>query len=250
MPVGPRCIGLPRGLVGGVSAHDEGPCRPTVHRLFRIGFILRCRLSSSEFLRPRARPFGHCCPGFLPSSRHHRRRLHTWDFQAPLRSVLGFSQPLDGLLRHRLCGLVSSRSHVQGSPFRVFSRSAAPPSRRRRLPPCPWSCRCSPVTRLPRLPVWTSRLCSAERCVRSDSGFSLARCRSPLRLASSSRYPAADPGPVRARLSVSAHDVSRRYLRRRVATEALVSPLRLQRCSGSPASSRVSATTDLLEVLA
>jgi hypothetical protein len=51
-------------------------------------------------------------------------------------------------------------------------------------------------------------------------------------------------------LSVSARDVSRRYLRRRVATEALVSPLRLQRCPGSPAGSRVSATTDLLEVLA
>jgi hypothetical protein len=33
--------------------------------------------------------------------------------------------------------------------------------------------------------------CSTVRCVLSDLGFSLARCRSPLRLASSSRYPRA-----------------------------------------------------------
>jgi hypothetical protein len=33
----------------------------------------------------------------------------------PLRSARRFSQPLGGLLRRRLRGLVSSRSHVQGS---------------------------------------------------------------------------------------------------------------------------------------
>ena len=64
---------------------------------------------------------------------------------------------------------------------------------------------------------------------------------------SSSRYPARDPCPV---ARVSARDVFRLHLRHRVATLALVSPLRLQRCPGSLAGSRVSATTDLLEVSA
>jgi len=39
----------------------------------------------------------------------------TRGFRSPLRSVLGLSQPPDGFLHHRLRGLVSSRSHVQGS---------------------------------------------------------------------------------------------------------------------------------------
>jgi len=47
---------------------------------------------------------------------------------------------------------------------------------------------------------------------------------------------------------VSARDVFRLHLRRRVATPTLVSPPRLQRCPGPSAGSRVSATTDLLEV--
>jgi hypothetical protein len=62
------------------------------------------------------------------------------------------------------------------------------------------------------------------------------------------------PRPIRIRsvpgCPVSARDVCRRHLRRRVATVALVSPLRLQRCPGSSAGSRVFATTDLLEVSA
>jgi hypothetical protein len=122
------------------------------------------------------------CRGFRPSSRRYPvESTGAGDPRLPLRSVLRFSRPLDGLLHHRYRGLVSSRSHVQGSPFRGFSHSAASPSRRRRLPPCPLPCARSPVARLPRPPVGTSRLCSAERCVRSNSGFSLVRCRSPLR---------------------------------------------------------------------
>jgi len=131
------------------------------------------------------------CRGSLPSSRRYPvESTCAGNPSLPLRSVLRFSQPLDGLLHHRHRGLVSSRSHVQGSPYRGFSRSAASPSRRRRLPPCPLPCGHSPVARLPCPPVGTTRLCSTKRCVLSDSGFSLVRCRSPLRLASSSRYPA------------------------------------------------------------
>jgi hypothetical protein len=81
------------------------------------------------------------CRGFLPSSRRYPVESTCAGYPSlPLCSVLRFSQPLDGLLHHRHRGLVSSRSHVQGSPSRGFSRSAASPSRRRRLPPCPLSC--------------------------------------------------------------------------------------------------------------
>jgi len=54
-----------------------------------------------------------------------------------LRSVLGFSQPLDGLLHRWLCGLIASRSHVQG----LLRSGVSPatqhrPARHRALPPC------------------------------------------------------------------------------------------------------------------
>jgi len=66
--------------------------------------------------------------GFFPSSRPEpaastdRPRSHprAW------RSVLGVSHALDGLLRHRPCGFVSPRSHVQGSPSRGLFLSAEP----------------------------------------------------------------------------------------------------------------------------
>ena len=58
---------------------------------------------------------GAYLPGFRPSSRLHRQRLLTAaSTQLLLSSVLRFSQPLDGLLRYQLSGLVSSRCHVQG----------------------------------------------------------------------------------------------------------------------------------------
>jgi hypothetical protein len=40
------------------------------------------------------------------------------------------------LLRHRLCGFVSPRSHVQGSLFRGFPPGEAAPPRRRAVPSC------------------------------------------------------------------------------------------------------------------
>jgi hypothetical protein len=65
---------------------------------------------------------------------------------SPRRSVLRFSQPLDGFLHLRLRGLLSSRSHVQGFRSGVCSRPAAVPARRRPVPPCP--CR-APAHRSP-----------------------------------------------------------------------------------------------------
>jgi hypothetical protein len=69
-----------------------------------------------------------------------------------LRSALRFSQPLGGLLRRRICGLVSSRCHVQGLSFvpsRGFSRSAAVPSSSLGPAPLPLIRMNSPATRLP-----------------------------------------------------------------------------------------------------
>jgi hypothetical protein len=56
----------------------------------------------------------------------------------PSRSVLGVSHALDGFLRHRPCGFISPRSHVQGSLFRGFPPGEAVPPRRRPVPSCRW----------------------------------------------------------------------------------------------------------------
>jgi hypothetical protein len=64
----------------------------------------------------------------------------------PLRSVHRFSQPPDGLLRFRLRGPVSSRSHVQGFRSGSWSRPAAAPARRR---PCLPALRRARTHRLP-----------------------------------------------------------------------------------------------------
>jgi hypothetical protein len=78
------------------------------------------------------------CLGFRPSWRHH---THAATFretsQVPLRCVLRLSQPLDALLRARVCELVSSRYRVQGSLCSGASLPAQPPFLvGRSLPPC------------------------------------------------------------------------------------------------------------------
>jgi len=47
-------------------------------------------------------------------------------FHCELRSLRDVSRVLEGLLRHQLRGLVSSRCHVQGSPYRDLSLTAEP----------------------------------------------------------------------------------------------------------------------------
>jgi len=143
MPAGSRFIGSRDAASKIVSVLDDEHFRPTVPRPFRIGFILSCPPSSSEFLlrlSRSTRPVRHSRA--VPSLVTDPARISsliatspvastilsrgTRGFQAPLRSVLGFSQPLDGFLRHRFRGLVSSRCHVQGfAPYRGFSRLAA-----------------------------------------------------------------------------------------------------------------------------
>jgi hypothetical protein len=96
------------------------------------------------------------------------------DPDLPLRSALRLSQPLGGLLRQRLRGLVSSRSHVQGFmlvPSRGFSRPTAVPGSSPDPAPVPLVHARSPATRLPRARSSTSRRCSVGRSVRSGRGL-------------------------------------------------------------------------------
>jgi len=59
---------------------------------------------------------------FRPSSRHQPAASTSARNPSPeLWSALDVSHVLDGLLRHRPCGFVSPRSHVQGLPFRGLS---------------------------------------------------------------------------------------------------------------------------------
>jgi len=68
-------------------------------------------------------------PGSPPSSRHHRvRPLDSRVPKSSIRSVRRCSQPLDGFLRIRLRGLVSSRSRLQGHLLvQGLTFSAQPP---------------------------------------------------------------------------------------------------------------------------
>jgi hypothetical protein len=111
------------------------------------------RRSSSELLRSGSSPFilrrtARLPLGSVPSSRHHRKAATFFReaSRAPLRSVLRFSQPLDGFFCSPACELVSSRSHVQGSlSFRGFSPDVAVLPHRKALPPC----RCCTAARRP-----------------------------------------------------------------------------------------------------
>jgi hypothetical protein len=81
----------------------EFPARPCPTRYSRIESrqaATPARISSLIATSPAASTIPPKGPRSLPTS---------------LRSVLELSQLLDGFLRHRLCELVSSRSHVQGS---------------------------------------------------------------------------------------------------------------------------------------
>jgi hypothetical protein len=151
-------------------------------------FILPCGLSSSEFLRfcSRSIPFGseHYLPGFRPSSRYHRARpLDTAAPTLPLRSALRLSQPLGGLLRPRLCGLVPSRNHVQGSSRPGVSPSVQLPSLVGKN--CPLAVVCSALT-APERATATLGILDFEAFFHTKKRFSgsvisLPFVRSPLR---------------------------------------------------------------------
>jgi hypothetical protein len=130
---------------------------PTYRPLHRVQsrFILPCRRAPSEFLRfnSRATPFGERSPakGPFPSSRHDRGASTYLAFrpeELPAQSAgsattppfvppSGFLSLSAAYSAPRLHGLVSSRSHVQGSSRSGASPSAQPPSLSRGSAPLP-----------------------------------------------------------------------------------------------------------------
>jgi hypothetical protein len=135
-------------------------------------------------------------PGSLPSSRHHRsastssRRLPCLRF-VPSSGFLNLSTASSAL---RLCGLVSSRSHVQGCRRSGASLPAQPcslirnpfplavvlPAARRSFAGCPLSRPTGPIGFHTR-EASASRLCSTRGRVVYGLGIRLAAARSPLR---------------------------------------------------------------------
>jgi len=158
MPATPQPIGFAAASREATFPSPFGDTsRPAFPRAFTVTGSY-ARASSplrSLFADPPGRPSSGrpLLLGFLPSSRHHRRRLRpcghrkgslaassrlTGDPTLPLRSVHRFSQPRDGLLRQS-----DSRAYFIPQPRPGFSvrpgvSPAAPryPTRRRALPPC------------------------------------------------------------------------------------------------------------------
>jgi hypothetical protein len=121
-----------RGVIGftAAAAPNLFPCRakPSSRpspNTFVFGSS-SCPISSSEFLQLRSRSCGlstpeHYLPKFQPSLRRHRKHPpNRAGFHPALRAALRFSQPLDGSRHFRLCELVSSRCHIQGSSVQGF----------------------------------------------------------------------------------------------------------------------------------
>jgi len=171
-----QAIGLPAAPSLDLFPYPAWLFDPTVPRPLRIGFILSCRVSPSEFLRRSSwsplsgRPI---LPGFRPSSRLDRRcPLGARVLRPALRSVLRFSQPLDGF-RHlpavRACCIPLPRPGFV--PFRGFSRPTAVPGSSPGRAPLPLSSVRSPASRLPRSNASASRPCSAVRCVSRGRGL-------------------------------------------------------------------------------
>jgi len=181
----PRAIGLPAAHRGLCFHLPRRFLDPTVHRLSRIGFIPSCLVSPSEFLRPSpCRSFRSCRPAGVSSlfATSPLASTITGLPGSPLRSVLRFLQPLDGLRRPRLRGLIASRCHVQG--FHRSGGSPDPQPHRLVTGSCP---RAVVLRALTGKPAATLGGLDFEALLRgpmrsSRQGVSLPRGRSPLRL--------------------------------------------------------------------
>lgn len=172
-------------LAGSVSISRKRFIESAVPRFLRIGFIPSCRISPSESLRRASllllsEPLS--CQGSVPL-RDITDGVHVREpSQGPANvAVRRLSQPPDGLRHHRLCGLVASRSHVQGCHRSGGSPSAQPSWLV--ASPCP---RVVVVRALTGKPAATLERLDFEALLRavvrsSGSGFSLPCGRSPLR---------------------------------------------------------------------
>ena len=180
-------------LPGGACfrAHCSAQFHSTVHQACPPGFSLPIRVASSELLRLRLRPppFGAGdLPGFVPSSRHHRRastlsREASNPRYVPSPGVRSLSTVFSAL---RLRGLFHPRA-----ASRARLRSGASPSAQQErfvTALCPLAVRLHHARRAASRPARppdvasAPRLCSTRRCVRSGSGISLPGRRSPLRV--------------------------------------------------------------------
>jgi len=82
-------------------------------------------------------PLGGASPGIpVPFSAIGRSGYSPEDPPSGTAHVYGFSPSSRASFRSDLSGLVSSRKHSWGSPFRGFPSDVAPAARRRRLPSC------------------------------------------------------------------------------------------------------------------
>jgi hypothetical protein len=129
----PNCkgVGFPCSrLDSSLSARPCGLSSSAVHReLSPTASFSRELCASSRVLRQAARPLRSASHGVLFPHRgvSSWRPLIARGSHAPsFRSVRDVSHVLDGLLRQKPCGLVSSRNHVQGSPYRGLSLFAEP----------------------------------------------------------------------------------------------------------------------------
>jgi hypothetical protein len=192
------CVGSTRScwLPCGITSwpHFEG-CRdllgPAVLRPLRIGFILSCLPSSSEFLRRTSR-----CS--FQSSRP--ARVSSLFATSPGVSTLYGSLPSPATFRPQVfstsrrfpppsgfAGLFHPAATSRVFPFRGFSRAAAVPTRRRSVPPCRY------LPRAHRQAGCHARLVRLRGFALRSDAFSQVRClaspatRSPLRLSSSFR---------------------------------------------------------------
>jgi hypothetical protein len=154
-------------------------------------------------------------PRFVPSSRHHARASTLReDLQSSLRSVLRFSQPLDGFRRTHAGGLVSSRSPRPGfRPFRGFSPQTTTLPRREKPAPLPFTLRRSPAFAVVHFEVARLQGLHPSAGAFRRSGYSPRRRSLP-----SSGF--APPGPplspeVRTYSEPSAHDLHDEHLRLR-----------------------------------
>ena len=137
-----------------------------------------------------------------------------------LRSVLGVSRALDGLLRHLPCGFVSPRSHVQGAPSRGLSlarsRTGFPRPVHALLALDAKSLRCDPRQPfapstsglcLPAASAVTSGTCLGSHPLRAPPGLFLLRVFTPRTVGTISRSlhprPSFAASPPRPALGVS-----------------------------------------------
>jgi hypothetical protein len=134
-------LSYPRRVPLSVSVSGHRFLEPTVPRFLRNGFILSCPLLlfgvSSPVLLASSFRGGLSCRGFVPlrgvTGGVHLARELSFSHYVPSSGFLNLSTVCATFQRR---GLIASRSHVQGFPFRGFSRSTGGPTRHRPVPPC------------------------------------------------------------------------------------------------------------------